>query len=73
MPLPNAPTQFALNPSDDTGISSSDNVTSKASPTFTGQGLAGAGVTLFDDANHDGIQPVGVHAGNSKPFALMTP
>ena len=57
---PAAPTGLDLDAADDTGSSNSDNVTSNTSSlTITGTGETGATVTLFDDANNNGIQDGG--------------
>jgi hypothetical protein len=51
-----APTALDLAGLDDTGTSSTDNITSSTSGlTITGAGETGAMVTLFDDINNDGI------------------
>ncbi|WP_163360911.1 Ig-like domain-containing protein, partial [Escherichia coli] len=50
------PTGLALAAGDDTGISGSDKLTNKASMTVTGSGQAGAAVSIFDDANNNGVR-----------------
>ncbi|HET7717489.1 MAG TPA: Ig-like domain-containing protein [Bauldia sp.] len=57
---PPPPAGLDLAAEDDTGTSDSDNVTeSTIDLTVTGSGEDGATVTLFDDANNDGIRNVG--------------
>ena len=53
---PTAPTSLGLAAEDDTGRSNTDNLTKQTSGlTISGSGEGGATVTLFDDANHNGI------------------
>ena len=57
---PPAPTGLDLAAVDDTGLSSSDNITLKASGlTISGSGQNGATVTLYDDANNNAGQDPG--------------
>ncbi|MFD0668597.1 Ig-like domain-containing protein, partial [Ramlibacter sp. MAHUQ-53] len=52
-----APTGLDLAAADDTGSSSVDNLTNKTSGlTITGNGVNGNTVTLFDDANNNGVR-----------------
>src|SRR5258708_7582187 len=54
---PDAPTGLDLAAADDSGISDSDNVTANTSAlTISGAGENGATVTLFDDADNNGVQ-----------------
>ena len=48
---PAAPSVLDLLAASDTGVSSTDNITSVATPTFTGTAEAGSTVTLFDGTN----------------------
>ena len=57
---PSAPTGLDLAAADDTGASSTDNITKNTSAlTISGSGENGATVTLFDDANNNGMQDGG--------------
>src|SRR5581483_8168071 len=57
---PAAPTGLDLAAADDTGSSNTDNITSQTSAlTISGSGETGATVTLFDDANNNGVQDSG--------------
>src|SRR5581483_1135151 len=57
---PAAPPGLDLAAADDTGSSSTDNVTSQTSGlTISGSGETGSTVTLFDDANDNGVQDSG--------------
>ncbi len=57
---PSAPTGLDLAAADDTGSSSTDNLTSNTSDlTISGSGETGATVTLFDDTDNDGVQDAG--------------
>ena len=66
---PAAPSFPDLDAADDTGLSNTDNITSKTSGlTFTGTAEAGATVTLFKDTNGDGA----VDPGESLGVAIAT-
>ncbi|MEV8686494.1 VCBS domain-containing protein, partial [Mesorhizobium ciceri] len=57
---PSAPTALDLAAVDDSGSSSTDNITKNTSAlTISGSGENGATVTLFDDANNNGAQDGG--------------
>jgi Tol biopolymer transport system component len=56
---PAAPTGLALAPGSDSGASASDGITNVTSPTVTGQGPAGATISLFD-----GATPLGATVAN---------
>ena len=63
---PAAPTGLDLAASDDTGSSNSDNITKNTSGlTISGSGVNGTAVTLFDDANNDGIVDSGESLGTT--------
>ncbi|MBF0160368.1 MAG: VCBS repeat-containing protein, partial [Magnetococcales bacterium] len=49
LPVPAEPTDLALLPSDDSGVSNSDAMTNQTSLTVTGRGVAGVTVTLLED------------------------
>ena len=55
-----SPSNLALNSQDDTGRLDADGITStRTGLRITGQAVADSTVTLFDDANNDGVQNVG--------------
>ena len=59
-PAPGAPTGLDLAAADDTGVSSTDNITFKTSGlTITGSGVNGDTVTLYDDANNNALKDAG--------------
>ncbi|MBF0123936.1 MAG: peptidylprolyl isomerase [Magnetococcales bacterium] len=61
-----APAGLDLDRSDDSGASSSDNITGNSSDlTISGIGQKGATVTLFDDQNNDGIVDDGESFGTT--------
>src|SRR5262249_31770953 len=60
VPLPAAPTGLDLAAADDSGFSSTDNITKNTSGlTISGTGAKGLTVTLYDDANNNGVQDAG--------------
>jgi hypothetical protein len=60
----NAPTALDLAAADDTGTLNSDNITKNTSAlTISGSGENGAAVTLFDDANNNGLVDGGESLG----------
>ena len=65
---PVAPAIPDLDAASDTGASDSDDLTSDTTPTFSGTGEDGATVTLFADANDDGV----VDAGESLGTAVVS-
>src|SRR5947207_2007574 len=57
---PAAPSALDLAAADDTGSSSTDNITRNTSAlTISGSGETGATVTLYDDTNNNGVKDVG--------------
>ncbi|WP_246682665.1 Ig-like domain-containing protein, partial [Mesorhizobium sp. B3-2-1] len=63
---PAAPTGLDLAAADDTGSSSTDNITKNTSAlTISGSGENGATVTLFDDANNNGVVDAGESLGTA--------
>ena len=63
---PDAPAALNLAASDDTGSSTSDNITKNATGlTFDGTGENGATVTLFADADNDGVMDSGESLGTA--------
>ncbi|SBS30740.1 Cadherin domain protein [Marinomonas spartinae] len=57
---PSVPSTPDLSAASDTGISSTDNITNDTTPTFTVTGVtSGATVTLFNDANNNGVVDAG--------------
>ncbi|CAG9297436.1 cadherin domain-containing protein [Celerinatantimonas diazotrophica] len=57
---PSVPSTPDLSAASDTGISSTDHITNDTTPTFTVTGVAnGATITLFNDANNDGVVDTG--------------
>ena len=63
---PAAPTLLDLSATDDTGVLNSDNITQKTSGlTINGSGETGATVTLFDDANNNGVVDFGESLGTT--------
>ncbi|WP_210333757.1 Ig-like domain-containing protein, partial [Mesorhizobium sangaii] len=63
---PSAPTALDLAAVDDSGSSSTDNITKNTSAlTISGSGENGATVTLFDDANNNGIVEGGESLGTT--------
>lgn len=60
---PSAPSAPNLDDASDTGSSNSDNITNDTTPTFTGTGESGATVTVFNDANGNGVVDAGESLG----------
>jgi autotransporter-associated beta strand protein len=60
-----APSTPDMAAASDGGVSDTDDVTSVTAPTFTGTGEAGALVTLFRDANTNGVLDVGESLGTA--------
>ena len=67
---PAAPAALDLASADDSGSSSSDNITKNTSGlTISGSGESGATVTLFDDANNNGVMDGGEGLGTATVVA----
>ncbi|MCP5127842.1 MAG: autotransporter-associated beta strand repeat-containing protein [Gammaproteobacteria bacterium] len=62
---PNAPGAPDLVAASDTGDSDTDDITNDTTPTFTGTGEDGATVTLFADANNNGMVDAGESLGTA--------
>jgi len=62
---PGAPSTPDMTAATDSGSSSTDNITSNTTPTFTGTGENGATVTLFKDANNNGVVDSGENLGTA--------
>ena len=64
--VPAAPTALDLAAADDTGTLSTDNITKNTSAlTISGSGENGATVTVFDDANNNGMVDAGESLGTA--------